>query len=151
VSAQYLLDLEREAFVSLCGEKKTQERIQHAEDRQAAPKLTRSVAIDRRIAMNRGTITKASIFFLTIAGWFSIVLLYGYKYIWTRVAHPPALDRFPVDPESVALDRIPALQPLSFTISRLPFLFALLIVILMIEIKLFSRQRERGDMNLGML
>jgi 3-hydroxyacyl-CoA dehydrogenase len=29
VSEQYLLDLEREAFVSLCGESKTQERIQH--------------------------------------------------------------------------------------------------------------------------
>jgi 3-hydroxyacyl-CoA dehydrogenase len=29
VSEQYLLDLEREAFVSLCGEKKTQERIGH--------------------------------------------------------------------------------------------------------------------------
>lgn len=29
VSEQYLLDLEREAFVSLCGEKKTVERIQH--------------------------------------------------------------------------------------------------------------------------
>jgi 3-hydroxyacyl-CoA dehydrogenase len=29
VSEQYLLDLEREAFVSLCGEKRTQERIQH--------------------------------------------------------------------------------------------------------------------------
>ena len=29
VSEQYLLDLEREAFVSLSGEKKTQERIQH--------------------------------------------------------------------------------------------------------------------------
>ncbi|MCH7766933.1 MAG: hypothetical protein IH916_10290, partial [Acidobacteria bacterium] len=29
VSEQYLLDLEREAFVSLCGEPKTQERIQH--------------------------------------------------------------------------------------------------------------------------
>jgi len=29
VSEQYLLDLEREAFVSLCGEKKSQERIQH--------------------------------------------------------------------------------------------------------------------------
>jgi 3-hydroxyacyl-CoA dehydrogenase len=28
VSEQYLLDLEREAFVSLCGERKTQERIQ---------------------------------------------------------------------------------------------------------------------------
>ncbi len=28
VSEQYLLDLEREAFVSLCGEKKTFERIQ---------------------------------------------------------------------------------------------------------------------------
>jgi 3-hydroxyacyl-CoA dehydrogenase len=28
VSEQYLLDLEREAFVSLCGEKKTLERIQ---------------------------------------------------------------------------------------------------------------------------
>ena len=27
VSEQYLLDLEREAFMSLCGEKKTQERI----------------------------------------------------------------------------------------------------------------------------
>jgi 3-hydroxyacyl-CoA dehydrogenase len=27
VSEQYLLDLEREAFLSLCGEKKTQERI----------------------------------------------------------------------------------------------------------------------------
>ena len=27
VSEQYLLDLEREAFKSLCGEKKTQERI----------------------------------------------------------------------------------------------------------------------------
>ncbi|HMD30936.1 MAG TPA: 3-hydroxyacyl-CoA dehydrogenase family protein, partial [Candidatus Acidoferrales bacterium] len=29
VSEQYLLDLEREAFVSLCGEKKTQERMAH--------------------------------------------------------------------------------------------------------------------------
>jgi 3-hydroxyacyl-CoA dehydrogenase len=29
VSEQYILDLEREAFKSLCGEKKTQERIQH--------------------------------------------------------------------------------------------------------------------------
>jgi 3-hydroxyacyl-CoA dehydrogenase len=29
VSEQYVLDLERESFVSLCGEKKTQERIQH--------------------------------------------------------------------------------------------------------------------------
>jgi len=29
VSEQYLLDLEREAFKSLCGERKTQERIQH--------------------------------------------------------------------------------------------------------------------------
>ena len=26
---QYVLDLEREAFVSLCGERKTQERIAH--------------------------------------------------------------------------------------------------------------------------
>jgi len=26
---QHLLDLEREAFVSLCGERKTQERIAH--------------------------------------------------------------------------------------------------------------------------
>lgn len=29
VSEQYILDLEREAFVSLCGQKKTMERIQH--------------------------------------------------------------------------------------------------------------------------
>ena len=29
VNEQYVLDLEREAFVSLCGEKKTQERIAH--------------------------------------------------------------------------------------------------------------------------
>jgi len=29
VSEQYLLDLEREAFVSLCGQKKTVERMQH--------------------------------------------------------------------------------------------------------------------------
>jgi 3-hydroxyacyl-CoA dehydrogenase len=29
VSEQYLLDLEREAFLSLCGEPKTVERIQH--------------------------------------------------------------------------------------------------------------------------
>ena len=29
MSEQYVLDLEREAFKSLCGEKKTQERIQH--------------------------------------------------------------------------------------------------------------------------
>src|SRR5947199_6037171 len=29
VSEQYILDLEREAFVPLCGEKKTQERIAH--------------------------------------------------------------------------------------------------------------------------
>jgi 3-hydroxyacyl-CoA dehydrogenase len=29
VSEQYLLDLEREAFVSLCGQRKTVERIQH--------------------------------------------------------------------------------------------------------------------------
>src|SRR5690606_31375071 len=29
VSAQHLLDLEREAFVSLCGEEKTQKRIEH--------------------------------------------------------------------------------------------------------------------------
>jgi 3-hydroxyacyl-CoA dehydrogenase len=29
VSEQYLLDLEREAFLSLCGQKQTVERIQH--------------------------------------------------------------------------------------------------------------------------
>jgi len=29
VSEQYLLDLEREAFLSLCGDPKTQARIQH--------------------------------------------------------------------------------------------------------------------------
>jgi len=29
ISEQYLLDLEREAFKSLCGERKTQERIQY--------------------------------------------------------------------------------------------------------------------------
>jgi 3-hydroxyacyl-CoA dehydrogenase len=29
VSEQYLLDLERETFVGLCGERKTQERIAH--------------------------------------------------------------------------------------------------------------------------
>jgi 3-hydroxyacyl-CoA dehydrogenase len=29
VGEQYLLELEREAFLSLCGEKKTQERIAH--------------------------------------------------------------------------------------------------------------------------
>ena len=29
ISEQYLLDLEREGFKSLCGEKKTQERIQY--------------------------------------------------------------------------------------------------------------------------
>jgi len=29
ISEQYMLDLEREAFKSLCGERKTQERIQH--------------------------------------------------------------------------------------------------------------------------
>jgi 3-hydroxyacyl-CoA dehydrogenase len=29
VSEQYVLDLEREAFVSLCGEKQTQQRIAH--------------------------------------------------------------------------------------------------------------------------
>jgi 3-hydroxyacyl-CoA dehydrogenase len=29
VSEQYLLDLEREAFLSLCGQKKTSERIQY--------------------------------------------------------------------------------------------------------------------------
>jgi 3-hydroxyacyl-CoA dehydrogenase len=29
VSEQYLLDLEREAFLSLCGRKETQARIQH--------------------------------------------------------------------------------------------------------------------------
>ena len=29
VSEQYILDLERETFLSLCGERKTQERIQY--------------------------------------------------------------------------------------------------------------------------
>jgi 3-hydroxyacyl-CoA dehydrogenase len=29
VTEQYILDLEREAFVSLCGEQKTQERIEY--------------------------------------------------------------------------------------------------------------------------
>jgi 3-hydroxyacyl-CoA dehydrogenase len=29
VSEQYLLDLERDAFLSLCGEEKTQARIEH--------------------------------------------------------------------------------------------------------------------------
>ena len=43
VTEQHLLDLEREAFLSLCGEEKTQERIAaHAGDRQAAAELERS-------------------------------------------------------------------------------------------------------------
>ena len=29
VTEEYLLDIEREAFVSLCGEKKTLERVEH--------------------------------------------------------------------------------------------------------------------------
>ena len=29
VGEQYILDLDREAFVSLCGERKTQDRIAH--------------------------------------------------------------------------------------------------------------------------
>jgi 3-hydroxyacyl-CoA dehydrogenase len=29
VTAQHLLDLEREAFISLCGEQKTRDRIAH--------------------------------------------------------------------------------------------------------------------------
>jgi 3-hydroxyacyl-CoA dehydrogenase len=29
VTEQYLLNLEREAFLSLCGERKSQERMQH--------------------------------------------------------------------------------------------------------------------------
>jgi 3-hydroxyacyl-CoA dehydrogenase len=29
VDEQYILDLEREAFISLCGEEKTRERISH--------------------------------------------------------------------------------------------------------------------------
>jgi 3-hydroxyacyl-CoA dehydrogenase len=29
VSEQYILDLEREAFLSLCGQRKTQERVAH--------------------------------------------------------------------------------------------------------------------------
>ena len=40
LSEQQLLDLEREAFLSLCGERKTLERIAaHAENRQAAEEL----------------------------------------------------------------------------------------------------------------
>ena len=44
VSEQYLLDLEREAFLSLCGERKTQERDRvYAEDRQTTAKLENEV------------------------------------------------------------------------------------------------------------
>ena len=32
VTEQYILDLEREAFLSLCGEAKTQERMKHMLD-----------------------------------------------------------------------------------------------------------------------
>ena len=39
VSEQYLLDLEREAFLSLCGEPKTQQRMQHMLAREAAAQL----------------------------------------------------------------------------------------------------------------
>ena len=40
VTEQYLLDLERESFLSLCGERKTQERIAlHTADWQAAQEL----------------------------------------------------------------------------------------------------------------
>ena len=42
VSEQYLLDLEREAFLKLCGERKTLERIQHSEDREDSEKLMRN-------------------------------------------------------------------------------------------------------------
>ena len=42
VSEQYLLDLEREAFLSLCGEKKTQERIAFTlKSGKAAQELTK--------------------------------------------------------------------------------------------------------------
>ena len=40
VSEDYILDLEREAFVRLCGEQKTLERIQYVEDRQDVEELT---------------------------------------------------------------------------------------------------------------
>jgi len=39
VSEQYILDLEREGFKSLCGEKKTQERIQYTLRREDAEEL----------------------------------------------------------------------------------------------------------------
>src|SRR5437870_1573832 len=40
VTEQYVLDLEREAFVSLCGEKLTQARIAHPKNRQTLAQLT---------------------------------------------------------------------------------------------------------------
>ena len=50
VSEQYLLDLEREAFLSLCGNQKTQERMQvHAENRKAPEKLRQAMAADKRV------------------------------------------------------------------------------------------------------
>ena len=42
VDEQYFLDLEREAFVSLCGELKTIERIKHMRRLQATAELRHS-------------------------------------------------------------------------------------------------------------
>ena len=55
VSEQYLLDLEREAFLSLCGEKKTQERIAlHVENREAVAELEGGDEYERRSDCERG-------------------------------------------------------------------------------------------------
>ena len=48
VSEQYLLDLEREAFLSLCGQKKTVERIQFMLKKgKAAEELEERVTSDK--------------------------------------------------------------------------------------------------------
>ena len=96
--------------------------------------------------MQRRSITKAAIIGLTICGWFTTVVLYGYKYVLNGVAHPEARNRVPVDLESVAIERMPFVQLINFAIFRFPFLVAALILILLIESKAFSRKSKAGEL-----
>jgi len=96
--------------------------------------------------MQRRSIKKAAIFGLTICGWFTTVVLYLYKYVWSGVAHPDALNHVPVDPEAVALQRIPFVQLMDFAVFRFPFLVAALILVLLIEEKALSRNSKAGEL-----
>ena len=83
---------------------------------------------------------RTSIILSTVLCWRLIVVLYAYRFVSAGMRHPSSLDRVPIDPEAVALDRIWWIHLIWFALTRFPFLLGALFLVLVIERKLLRSE-----------